>query len=192
MTDSGNQTGSVPSPTEVADRLAITDVLIKHSRGVDRADAELLKSAYWSNADVAYGGFNGNAHTFCTALPKAILKYAATQHRVTNIGIDFNHNDAVVESYVTAYHYQANEDGPDTELTYLGRYIDHMQKRDDVWKIMFRRVVMDWNQNTNATAILDGPPFDGFSARTTLARRPTQRNAKKDSRLTFFFASQIH
>ena len=40
------ETGQVPSAVEVADRLAIQDVLAHHSRGVDRADSEILKSAY--------------------------------------------------------------------------------------------------------------------------------------------------
>ena len=160
MTDS---TGQVPNAVEMANRLAIEDVLTKHCRGVDRADADLLKSAYWPDAEVAYGGFNGAAHEFCESLPQGIRQYAATQHRVTNVSIDFNGADAVVESYVTAYHYRASDDFDDSELTYLGRYVDHMQRRDDVWKIMFRRVVMDWNQNLKASAILEGPPFSGLA-----------------------------
>ncbi|MEM9621865.1 MAG: nuclear transport factor 2 family protein [Pseudomonadota bacterium] len=160
-----SETGAIPSAAEMADRLAIQDVLYKHSRGVDRADAELLKSAYWPDAEVAYGGFNGPAHQFCEALPNGIRAYAATQHRVTNISIDLHADNAVVESYVTAYHYRSasEQDAADTEMTYIGRYIDHMQKRNNVWKMLFRRVVMDWNQNVDATAILTGPPFEGLA-----------------------------
>ncbi|MEM7099931.1 MAG: nuclear transport factor 2 family protein [Pseudomonadota bacterium] len=158
-----SETGKIPSLAEVADRLAIQDVLTTHSRGVDRADGELLKSAYWPEAEVAYGGYNGPAHPFCETLPSGIKKYAGTQHRVTNVNVEVKASDAVVESYVTAYHYRADPEGGDTEMTYIGRYIDHMQKREDVWKIMFRRVVMDWNQNTKASAILLGPPFEGLA-----------------------------
>ena len=158
-----SETGHIPDLQEIANRLAIQDVLTKHCRGVDRADADLLKSAYWPDAEVAYGGFDGHAHTFCEALPQGIRRYASTQHRVTNVSIDFHGDDAVVESYVTAYHYLAVEDGDDTELTYLGRYVDHMQRRGEQWKIMFRRVVMDWNQNLTASAVLDGPTFSGLA-----------------------------
>ena len=59
------ETGQVPSAAEVADRFAIMDVLNMHSRGVDRASAEILKSAYWSDANVDYGAFKGNAHQWC-------------------------------------------------------------------------------------------------------------------------------
>ena len=110
-----SETGKIPNLDEIANQLAIHDVLTKHCRGVDRADAALLKSAYWEDAEVAYGGFNGPAHIFCENLPAGIRKYAATQHRVTNVSIDFYGDDAVVESYVTAYHYSANEDAADTE-----------------------------------------------------------------------------
>jgi hypothetical protein len=157
------ETGRVPGPTEVADRLAILEVLAVHSRGVDRADAAVLKSAYWPDAEVAYGAFNGNAHAFCDLLPGAIRAYARTQHTISNTAIEFRGAIALVETYVTAYHYRAVEDGPDVEMTYLGRYLDRMQRRGDVWKILNRQVVMDWNQNTTATAVLHGPPFDGLA-----------------------------
>jgi len=176
-----SETGAIPDSHEIADRLAIQDVLVKHSRGVDRADAELLKSAYWPEAEVAYGAFNGAAHQFCESLPAGIRAYAATQHRVTNISIDFNGDDAVVESYVTAYHYRAAADDAavDTEMTYIGRYIDHMQKRQNVWKMMFRQVVMDWNQNADASAVLSGPPFAGLARGARAPDDPLYNMQKK-------------
>jgi hypothetical protein len=158
-----SETGRVPASSEVADRLAILDVLAKHCRGVDRANETVLKSCYWPDAEVAYGGFNGNAHQFCAMLPTAIRAYARTQHSISNTAFEFVGDVALVETYVTAYHYRAVDGGPDVEMTYLGRYLDRLQKRDDVWKILHRQVVMDWNQNTTATAILEGPPFDGLA-----------------------------
>jgi len=157
------ETGKVPNLSELADRLAIQDVLAKHSRGVDRADEAILKSAYWPDATVAYGGFNGPAHQFCERLPGAIKRYAGTQHTISNFAIDLRGEEARVETYVTAYHYLASADSQDTEMTYLGRYLDRMERRGDVWKITHRQVVMDWNQNANATAVLKGPPFDGLA-----------------------------
>ena len=157
------ETGKVPTLAELADRLAIQDVLAKHSRGVDRAEEATLRSAYWPDATVAYGGFNGRAHEFCAGLPAGIRRYAATQHTITNVSIDLRGGEARVETYVTAYHYLADAEGGDTEMTYLGRYLDRMEKRGDVWKISHRQVVMDWNRNAGASAILEGPPFDGLA-----------------------------
>lgn len=157
------ETGAVPTAAEVADRLAIYDVLAQHSRGVDRADGDVLKTCYWPEAEVAYGGFNGNAHEFCEFLPGAIRGFAHTQHCIGNVNIDLRGNDARVETYVTAFHYTANDSGPDQEMTYIGRYLDRMEKRDDVWKIIHRTVVMDWNQNAIVTAVWEGPPFAGLT-----------------------------
>lgn len=155
--------GQVPDAEQLADRLAIAEVLAMHCRGVDRADEAALKVAYWPEATVAYGGFNGNAHEFCAMLPTGIKAYAQTQHSITNTLIDLRGNTAKVESYVTAYHYRAGAGEADTEMTYLGRYLDRFEKRGALWKMMHRQVVMDWNQNTSATAILSGPPFEGLA-----------------------------
>ncbi len=153
-----DDTGRIPDTETLGHRLAIQDVLFKHCRGVDRADLNVLKSAYWPDAEVAYGALDGNAHEFCGMLVQGIQRYQATHHQVSNICCDITGNDAVVESYVTAYHYLPGEAGAaDTEMTYVGRYVDHMQLRDNIWKLKFRRVVMDWNQNMNTTADFDGP-----------------------------------
>ncbi len=146
------QTGAVPSVEEVADRLAINAVVAMHSRGVDRASTEILKSCYWEDAEVDYGGYKGLAHAFCETLPEAIKRYTNTQHQLGNTLAEITGDSAIVESYVTAYHYLSGEQEPDTEMTYIGRYIDRMQKRDGVWKIAFRQVVMTWHQNALATA----------------------------------------
>lgn len=173
MSNSGNkpsprETGAVPSAAEVADRLAIAEVLAMHSRGVDRADEAVLKSAYWSDAEVAYGAYNGDAHGFCEILPTSIKRYAGTAHKISNLNIEFRGDEARVETYVTAHHYlKGDANGTaDTEMTYIGRYLDTMEKRNNVWKIRFRRVLMDWNQNAAATAILEGPPFEGLARGT--------------------------
>ena len=172
-----NRTGAVPDISELADRSAIHDVLAVHCRGVDRADEAALKSAYWPDAQVAYGGFEGLAHEFCAMLPKSIVRFTHTQHSISNIVIRFADRrsgavrQAAVETYVTAYHYLVNDTdedtdkdtGIDSEMTFLGRYLDRFECRDSVWKILHRRVLMDWNQNSQASAIWQGPPFDGLA-----------------------------
>ena len=48
------ETGQVPSMEEVADRLAIIEVIHTYSRGLDRADADILLSTCWPDAAVSY------------------------------------------------------------------------------------------------------------------------------------------
>jgi len=145
-----HETGRVPSPTEVADRLAIQDVLACHSRGIDRADSDILKSAYWPDAIVFYGAFEGSAHTFCERMPEMMRGNRATHHAIGNVTIEFDGAVAFVETYVTAGHYIPGDDG-DREMTFFGRYLDRMERRGGVWKIVERRVVMDWNRLRGAS-----------------------------------------
>ena len=166
-----NEIGLVPSQQEQADRLAIQEVIFSHCRGLDRVDVDHLKQCYWSDAEVNYGFFKGNAHEFCTLITNGIVRNRATHHQVSNILVSIEGNDAVVESYVTAYHHQP--EGQATEMTYFGRYVDHFQKRTeprgDVWKMMFRHVVMDWNQNLTTT---DDMETGSLSAIDQSARKP--------------------
>lgn len=151
------ETGQIPSLEEMQNRLAIMDVLAMHSRGIDRLDLECLKSAYWSDAEVNYGSFKGAAHTFAEGVMEGLKAFDRTAHTVTNTAFSIRGNGARVESYVTAYHYTKGD--PDTEMTYIGRYLDRMEKRDSVWKISHRHVIHDWNQNIPATAVWDGDLF---------------------------------
>jgi hypothetical protein len=156
------ETGTVPSAAQVADRLAIYDVLVAHCRGVDRADAEILRGCYWPDAEVAYGVFDGNAHRFCAFLPQAIAVYALTQHCIGNVAIELDGDAARTETYVTAYHYAEAADG-DREVIFFARYLDRMQKRGHVWKLAHRRVVIDWYRNVPAAAQGSPMALDGFA-----------------------------
>ena len=73
------EVGQVPNLEEMADRLAIIEIIHTYARGVDRADAEILKSACWDDAELDYGGYKGPAHPFCDALPDGLRKFVNTQ-----------------------------------------------------------------------------------------------------------------
>lgn len=149
-----HETGRVPSTAEVADRLAIHDVLACHSRGIDRADSAILKSAYWPDAIVFYGAYEGPAHPFCERVPEMMKSNRATHHAISNVAIEFAGAVARVETYVVAGHYIPGADA-DREMTFYGRYLDRMERRDGVWKIVERRVVLDWNRLRDASAHWD-------------------------------------
>ena len=64
------EVGRVPNLEEMADRLAIIEIIHMYARGVDRADAGILKSTCWEDAELDYGGYKGPAHPFCDALAR--------------------------------------------------------------------------------------------------------------------------
>ena len=88
---------------------------------------------------------------------------------VTNILYAFDGPQARVESYLVAFHYLAGPDGEDSEMTYLGRYLDRFEKRGDIWKIRHREPVMSWSQNAATTHDADHP---ALSALRQAARFP--------------------
>src|SRR4029077_12481670 len=77
---------------------------------------------------------------------------AVGQHHITNMTIEMDgEKDARVESYFLAFH-PHDEGGPTKFGIAAGRYLDHFQRRDGEWKILARRVVMDWTRDD-----FDGP-----------------------------------
>lgn len=138
------ETGSTPEPGRVADQLAIQAVLHLHCRGLDRLDRESIQCAYWPEAEVDYGSFKGSAHLFAELVVGALgEKYALTRHSLSNTLIQFSGNSARSESSVNAAHLliDAKE-----EMLFYGRYLDTLEKRHGLWKILHRQVVMDWSK----------------------------------------------
>lgn len=161
--------GRVPGAAELADRAAIAEIIALHCRGVDRADEATLKSCYWPDATTAYGPDAVPAHAFCAELVPAIKAFRQTHHMVTNVLYAFDGAQARVESCLVAFHYLADPDGKDSEMTYLGRYLDRFEKRGDIWKIRHREPVMSWSQNAATT---HDPGHSALSALRQAARFP--------------------
>lgn len=131
------------------DLTAIRNTLARHSQGVDRADRELLRSAYATDGTVAYGFFTGQAVAFATILAQAQAAGATTMHRTSNRWIRFDGDTAVSESYITAY--TETPDGP-TQRLIGGRYLDRLTREADDWRIAHRQYVLDWNMNWPSTS----------------------------------------
>lgn len=150
-------TGSTPTPAQLADRLAIQDVLHLHSRGLDRLDKDAIQCAYWPQAEVDYGSYKGSAHVFAELVVGALGQaYELTRHCLSNTLVTFAGNVALSESSVTASHLllAAGE-----EMLFYGRYLDRLEKRDGRWKILHRQVVMDWSKRLPVQDERNGEAF---------------------------------
>jgi hypothetical protein len=151
--------GQVVNPAQMADRLAIQDVLFNHSRGLDRLDAVLIQASYWPDAEVDYGSYRGSAHSFAELVVAALAaQYELTQHTLGNTVFAFGAADACTESHVTARHLLL---GGEQEMVFSGRYLDRLEKRDGYWKLAHRQVVMDWSRRH---AVADERDHEAFAA----------------------------
>lgn len=163
--------GRVENPENVAHRVAIREVLASHSRGIDRNDATILKMAYWPDAEVDYGGFKGPAHDFADVVGPALQgTYELTQHVLGQTVYRVEGNRAATESYVYARHLLH---GAGEELNFAGRYLDQLELRQGQWKIVHRRVVMDWCRRAAVVDEREGEAFAGLSKGVNDASDPS-------------------
>lgn len=127
----------------------IRSALLRYTRGIDRLDAELVASAFHPGARcIDYGVDEMSIEDFVTyAIPRLGAGYSATQHRVSNVAVEFDASGeaAVSEAYVLAFHVRQGEDKPQLH-TFNGRYIDRFERRDGEWKIATRTLRVDWSK----------------------------------------------
>jgi len=128
---------------ELADREAIRECLYRYSRGVDRLDADMIRSAYWPDAVDQHLEFKGNAEEFIAWAFPIMGSMDQTMHMIGNVLMNFHGNSADVESYFYGYH-RVTIEGVKQDVIGSGRYIDRFEKRDDEWRVAERLVMTDW------------------------------------------------
>ena len=147
----------VVEPQELPQRAEIVDSLLCYTRGIDRLDKESVISAFHPGATLNnYGPDPMSIEDFVEyALPSLRKRYSATQHRVSNIRVEFDEDKALVESYVLAYHVESGKDSKRLH-TFNGRYIDTFTCLDGQWKIRERSLRNDWSKVEDITAEMAG------------------------------------
>lgn len=142
---------------EMADREAIRDCMSRYCRGIDRADPELLASAYWPGAMDYHSGFTGSVEEF---VDWAMPRLAAMEHSVHMTGqslIRLEGDRAKVETYFWSVSILAEVERRQVITT--GRYLDRFERRDDEWRIAERLVAHDWYEEGPATGDWAVGPF---------------------------------
>jgi hypothetical protein len=136
-----------------SDRQAITDLIYRYCRAVDRIDAELGYSIWHEDAVADYrdGIYQGSGKGFidfvCTQHRRALVH----THQVSNILIELDGDRAASESYVTST-LRFMKDGQLKQVTTWGRYIDQWSKRDGRWGIDKRIAIRDFDEIRDVVA----------------------------------------
>jgi hypothetical protein len=73
-----------------------------------------------------------------------------TQHTVQNILIEVEGDRASSESYFVVY-LRLKHEKDLADIIGAGRYVDHFERRDGVWKIKHRQVIYDWDRLEKVT-----------------------------------------
>jgi 3-phenylpropionate/cinnamic acid dioxygenase small subunit len=129
------------SAVNVADRLAVSDVLIRYATAQDTRDWELLASCFTDDARLDYdtSGVFGR-DDFVAHSRAGLARMKATQHSVTNHVIEVDGDRARSTSYVIAQHVRQD----DVTFTLGGTYHDDFVRSGNGWRIASRRFVTSW------------------------------------------------
>lgn len=171
--------GTTPNSVEdVLARAQIIDCLHRYSRGMDRHDAELLRSAYHEDAIDDHGSFLGTRDEFVEWAFGFHADQVRHQHFLSNITIDLEGDVAHTETYYFTVMQFRDEEKP-LSLN-GGRYIDRIEKRNGTWAIAERVSLNEW-QHLAPAEQKAGEQRRGISQsredvsyqRPLLVRRPT-------------------
>jgi hypothetical protein len=136
------------------DKQAITEVLLRYSRGIDRRDADLMRRVYWPDAIDDHAVFRGNVEEFL-AYSFPFMEGVISQHVVTNILVDLTgENEAFSECYFAGFHDFPAENGR-IERVVGGRYLDRHERRGDEWRIIERTLAIDWYNERPGNSVWD-------------------------------------
>lgn len=142
---------------ELIDRQEIWNLLLRYGRGLDRLDQELLRSCYWDDAIDDHHIFVGKPDDFVNwSLDFSRTSSTVHHHGVNNHYVELDGDDAYGETYFT---YIAASPEPPHALS-IGRYVDHFQRRNGVWKIANRVCVIEKNFQIQEMAGADGEGGD--------------------------------
>lgn len=137
---------------ELADRQAITDMIYRYCRSVDRLDVPLGHSIWHedSTADYGPGLYQGDGRGVIDHICAQHAHLLHHSHQVSNILLEIRGDSAGSESYVTASLRMQAEDGI-KQLSVWARYVDQWSRRDGRWGLDKRITVIDFDEIRDVT-----------------------------------------
>lgn len=144
-------TGIPKEVQELLDKQACSELVYKMQRGLDRMDADLIRSVFHPDGVIDLGGFKGNIDEFIKWVMGVLPTMKRTHHHIGNQLIEVNGDTAHCESYLIATH-DMTKDGKDWTYVLCARYLDRFERRNGVWKNAHRKLVSD--------CIAEGPSLD--------------------------------
>jgi len=138
----------------VADRQAITDLIYKYCRSVDRLDVPLGHSIWHEDATADYGAAIYQGHG------RGVIDHICAQHRhtlhhshqISNVIIDLDGDRAGSESYVTAS-LRIMRGEQLKQMTVWSRYIDQWSRRNGRWGLDKRIAIRDFDEVRDVTSM---------------------------------------
>lgn len=132
---------------DMMSRQEIRDTLARYARGVDRADAAMLKSCYHEDAIEEHGpNYSGSAMAYIDGAMERLQGMGELAHYICNSHIELEGDTAWVETYVITFA-RVKGEGGDMDTFTGGRLCDKFERRNDQWLIAYRKITFDWNND---------------------------------------------
>jgi hypothetical protein len=132
------------------DKHDIYEVMCRYMRGVDRFDAELMRSCFWPDATAVFpltidSAFRGQYSDYARIDEETWKPYTAQQHYLCNLLIEVNGDEALGEAYQFSFYWKVPGDDPMLNSQNSGRYIDRYERRDGEWRIIHREFIRNFS-----------------------------------------------
>ena len=137
----------------MTDREAITDLIYRYARAMDRMDAAQGKAIWHADGTADYGDvFIGKGQDFIDFVNTQHAGLLKHSHQMTNIILEVDGHCAGSETYYTTA-LRMTRGEQENEIRVWGRYIDRWSKREGRWGIDHRIALRDFDDIRPVTPI---------------------------------------
>jgi hypothetical protein len=140
----------------LAARQAITALIYRYCRSVDRLDVPLGRSIWHEDGIADYGAdfYQGDGRGVIDHICTQHLHTLHHSHQISNILIDLDGDHAGSEAYATAT-LRARRGEQLIQITIWGRYVDRWSRRSGRWGLDHRLAIRDFDEIREVTSLRD-------------------------------------
>jgi len=139
--------GQRPSLDEIADRLAIDDLMDAYASALDTKDWDTLRTLFTPDAVVDYtdeGGVRGTIDEAIAWFEKMLAAFTASQHFVTNRRVWIDGDSATAHAYIFSPLGVPTGEGVLTLVMAGGFYEDELRRMPEGWRFAARTIKASW------------------------------------------------
>jgi len=132
----------------IADKQAITELVLKYARGCDTQDPELFKAIFAEDGVIVspHGMIDGR-DKIVDVVPRMLGEmYLRCMHFVGNVLVDVQGDEATGEVYCFAHHLTKESDDQASDFVMAIKYEDRFRRVDGRWLIAKRHLHLQWTE----------------------------------------------